>query len=57
MIKIQALYRGMKDRKKIKYKLAHMKMSDKNYGHSIGGNYENEVVRQTLARIGPFRYN
>ena len=55
--RIQALYRGFKDRKKIKFRLAHMKMSDKNYGHSLDGTYHNENVKKTLERIGAFRYN
>lgn len=56
VLKIQALYRGFRDRKKIKFKLAHMKMSDKNYGRSLEGNYNNPVVDKTLERIGQFRY-
>ena len=52
VLKIQALYRGHRDRKKIKFKLAHMKMSDRNYGHSLEGNYQNDIVKQTLERIG-----
>lgn len=34
-----------------------MKMSDKNYGHSLEGTYQNEVVKKTLERVGGFRYN
>ena len=34
-----------------------MKMSDKNYGHSLDGNYQNKIVSQTLDRIGPLRYS
>ena len=51
------MYKGFRDRKRIKFQLSHMKMSDKNYGHSIEGNYENNIVTQTLNRIGTFQYS
>ena len=56
VIKMQSVYRGHRSRRlvKIMKRETPMRLTDDEFGYSVDGNYENEVVRQKIQQQGPF---
>lgn len=53
---MQSVYRGHRSRRlvKIMKRETPMRLTDEEFGYSVEGNYENEVVRQKIQALGQF---